>query len=156
MVGIVPRSQSCLLMSGAARRSSTFSQQRTSEGRASPPVAEDEEAAASEASEWESRECEEHLAALREEEERLGEWSRRWISFSFFLSLIFFNFSLSFLFRHFWRIAGMRLQLDGSSFCLRPCPRHYGSLRSPSCCGFLIHQQKIVAPGGLHLLPGAA
>ena len=39
---------------------------------AGPPVAEDEEAAASEASEWESREREEHLAALREEKDRLG------------------------------------------------------------------------------------
>jgi len=36
---------------------------------AGPPVAEDVEAAASEASEWDSREREERLAALREEEE---------------------------------------------------------------------------------------
>jgi len=35
-------------------------------------VAEDAGAAASEASEWDSREREERLAALREEEERLG------------------------------------------------------------------------------------
>jgi len=37
-----------------------------------PPVAEGEEAAANEASEWETRERDEHLAALREEEDRLG------------------------------------------------------------------------------------
>ena len=36
-----------------------------------PPVAEEVEAAASEASEWDSGEREERLAALREEEERL-------------------------------------------------------------------------------------
>jgi len=35
-------------------------------------VADDVEAAASETSEWDSREREERLAALREEEERLG------------------------------------------------------------------------------------
>jgi len=35
-------------------------------------VAEDVEVAASEASEWDSREREERLVALREEEERLG------------------------------------------------------------------------------------
>jgi len=40
---------------------------------AGPPVAEDAEAAASEISGWDSREREERLAALREEEERPGE-----------------------------------------------------------------------------------
>ena len=39
---------------------------------AGQPVAEDVEAAASEASAWDSREREERLAALREEEEWLG------------------------------------------------------------------------------------
>jgi len=67
-IGITPRSRSGSPTSGAVRRSSTFSQQRTSIGR----QAEDKEAAASEASQQESRECEEHLAALREEEDRLG------------------------------------------------------------------------------------
>jgi len=49
-------------------------QRITDVGRtAGPPVAEDAGAAASEASEWDSRE----LAALREEEERLGEEIRK-------------------------------------------------------------------------------
>jgi len=39
---------------------------------AGPPLAEDARAAASEALGWDSREREERLAALREEEERLG------------------------------------------------------------------------------------
>jgi len=59
-------------MSGAARRSSIFSRQRTwKDGR--PTGGRREEAAGSEASEWESMEREEHLAALREEEVRFGE-----------------------------------------------------------------------------------
>jgi len=37
-----------------------------------PPVANEEEDVASEASEWDSKEREKRLAALREEEERLG------------------------------------------------------------------------------------
>jgi len=40
---------------------------------AGPPAAEEEDGAASEASEWGSREREERLAALTEEEEWLGE-----------------------------------------------------------------------------------
>jgi len=83
-------------------------------------VAEDAEAAASEASEWDGREREERLAALREEEERGGGRNRR----NFFIlscihSLFFFlpYFLISFLLPpigYDWRIAGGRLRLDGS------------------------------------------
>jgi len=58
--------------------------------RREPPVAEGAGATASKALEWDSREREERLAALREEEERLG-WGNRWTFFySFFYSLFIF------------------------------------------------------------------
>jgi len=60
--------RSCSPASGAARQFSISSLQQT----AGLPVAEDAGAAASEASEWDIREREKRLAALREEGERLG------------------------------------------------------------------------------------
>ena len=111
-----PRSRSGSPTSGAARRFSILLA-TTDVGR---PVAEDAEAAASEASEWDGREREERLAALREEEERGGGRNRR----NFFIlscihSLFFFlpYFLISFLLPpigYDWRIAGGRLRLDGS------------------------------------------